>query len=260
MGHVRLGNLPKTRPWLRVVALIAGGAHAPQVATATVRAAERILARAFDDAGLVETVWRFLRLPLAARTGDLVAALGGGVPLPDRPSVMDILGAFTERVDHRLPGNCGRTDLGEMAQMAAVEAYAAVLGPQTQGLFGSDPETVQRALAALATVHQVSLLGHRFFARLMYKFLDFYLSRTLADHVGEGQRFANLKQVADFTAALETYCGEAAVIVERFSGEWFSKHNWGTRNNITRKLAAAFGHGAMQKLIDELKQGINGNG
>jgi hypothetical protein len=129
-----------------------------------------------------------------------------------------------------------------------------VVAPHAQGLFGTGPDDVRQAFARLGTTRQVSYLGRHFFARLIYKFLDFYLSRTLADHVGEGRRFATLRQVADFSQALETYCGDAASIVEVFFGGWFAKHNWETRGDIPRKLVSRFAHGAMHKLIEELKR------
>jgi len=41
MGHTRLGDLPRTRKWQEVVALVAGGAGVCQVANAVIQAAER---------------------------------------------------------------------------------------------------------------------------------------------------------------------------------------------------------------------------
>ncbi len=257
MGHVHLGSLPQTRPWQRVVSLLAGGAHAEQVANATVRAAERILGRAYHDTGLVETLWFLFQLPRAARTEDFPDALRRcGVDVPSAPELMDLLAGLTAAIDARLPNNHGRTDLGEMAQMALVETFAAVVSRETHGLFGTSPDEVQGALARLATTRQYGHLGRQFFARLIFKFLDFYLSRALADHVGQGKRFVTLAQVAAFGQALETHCGEAAVVVEVFTGEWFSKHQWESGGNVTRKLVAAFAHGAMQKLIEELKRRV----
>jgi hypothetical protein len=261
MGHIRLGELPRSRHWDQVVALIAGGAHARQVANATIRAAEKILQRVFDDQGLVHALYLFLHLPLAARSPDFAATLRKlGLGVSGAPGLMEILGAFTDAVDALMPNNLGRTDLGEMGQMAAVETFASVLSPRTEGLFGTPPEEVQRAFAALATAHQVSQLGRRFFARLIFKCLDFYLSRSLSDHVGEGQRFATLREVGDFYQALETHCGEAARVVEIFSGDWFSKHRWETGDNIGRDRVAGFAHGAMAKLLDELKRGNQSDG
>ena len=41
MGHMRLGDLPRTRKWQQVVGLIEGGAGTAQLANATISAAER---------------------------------------------------------------------------------------------------------------------------------------------------------------------------------------------------------------------------
>ena len=75
MGHTRLGNLPRTRKWQEVVALIEGGAGCAQVANATITAAERGLNLAAEDKGLVETLWLLTQLPLAARHDDFAGAL-----------------------------------------------------------------------------------------------------------------------------------------------------------------------------------------
>ena len=40
MGHIRLGDLPRTRKWQQVVALLEVGAGAAQLANATISAAE----------------------------------------------------------------------------------------------------------------------------------------------------------------------------------------------------------------------------
>ena len=261
MGHIRLGELPRTRKWDQVVALIAGGAHPPQVANATIRAAERILAGAFGDRGLVEALWLLFRLPMAARDTDFPEALQQcGLEVDDAPGLIELMAAFTGAIDARLFNNQGRTDLGEMAQMAAVETLADVLQPRAEGLFGAAAADVRAALAGLATSRQMGYLCRRFFGRLMYKFLDFYLSRTLPAQVGEGHRFATLAQVETFSRALETHCQEAAVIVERFSGDWFSLHRWESGGDIRRELAADFAHGATRKLIDELKRGARSDG
>jgi hypothetical protein len=123
MGHIRLGRLPRTRRWQEVVALIAGGAHAAQIANATIRAAERILSAAFHDVGLRNSLWLFLQLPLAARTTDFREALDRlGLSVSHATGLMDILGAFADAIDERLANNCGRTDLGEMAQFATTQS------------------------------------------------------------------------------------------------------------------------------------------
>jgi hypothetical protein len=133
MGHVRLGSLPRTRKWNQVVGLIEGGAGTVQIANATITAAEKQLGFAARDSGVVETIWLLTQLPLAARTSDFPAALRHrGLDVSDAPGLLEIVGAVADAVDARMPNCKGRTDLGEMAQIAAAEVLAEAIGPRTR--------------------------------------------------------------------------------------------------------------------------------
>ena len=162
MGHTRLGDLPRTRKWQEVVSLIAGGAGACQVANAVIRAAERGLNLASEHAALVEAFWILTQLPVAAREPDFSAALRHrGLPVPDNPGLMDIVGAVSEAIDSRLPNNNGRTDLGEMAQAAACECIVEAVTKRTGGLFGVSADDVKRTMASMATVKQFGDLARQ---------------------------------------------------------------------------------------------------
>lgn len=260
MGHIRLGDLPRTRKWREVVGLIEGGAGTAQVANATITAAEQGLAHAARDKGLVETIWLLTQLPLAAQEGDFTAGLRGrGIDVSDSPGLMEIVGALSDAIDRRLANNGGRTDLGEMAQMAAAETLTQVVGERTRSLFGTTSEDVRAAFKGLATTRQFSTVARDFFARLTNKCMDYFLSRAMANHVGDGQRFTTLAEQAEFSKALQTHCREASRIVEEFSGGWFSKERWEQRG-IRRDRAAAFTAVAMKKLMAELREGARADG
>ncbi len=62
MGHIRLGELPRTRKWSQVVGLIEGGAGTAQVASVTINAADKGLGLAAKDQGVVETIWLLSRM------------------------------------------------------------------------------------------------------------------------------------------------------------------------------------------------------
>src|SRR5208283_1970337 len=99
MGHMRLGDLPRTRKWQQVVGLIEGGAGTAQLANATISAAERGLNFAAQDPGVVETIRLLMQLPTAARSGDFAASLReAGMDVPGAPGLMDIVGAFSAAV------------------------------------------------------------------------------------------------------------------------------------------------------------------
>jgi hypothetical protein len=260
MGHVRLGNLPRTRKWQQVVALIEGGAGTAQIANATITAAEQGFKLAAEDKGLVETIWLLTQLTLAARADDFGQSLqSAGLDVSDSPGLMEVVGAFSDAIDKKLTNNGGRTDLGEMAQMAASETMTQIIGSRTQSLFGTTSDDVKDAFSKLATNKQFSIFARDFFSRLTNKCLDYFVSKAVSHHVGEGRRFRTLAQQGEFTKALGTHSREASKIIEEFSGGWFSKTNW-EKKGISRQDAAGFTHVAMKKIVTELKEGAQTDG
>src|SRR5262249_17907491 len=73
---------------------------------------------------------------------DFPAALRGcGAAASDDPGLVEIVGAVTGAIDAPMPDGRGRTDLGEMAQMAAAESLTEVVGGRLAGrLFETAPE------------------------------------------------------------------------------------------------------------------------
>lgn len=259
MGHIRLGRLPRTRKWVEVLDLIGGGAGSPEVAAKTMDASKRGLAGAANDAGLVHTFWLLTQLPLAARSEDFAARVQElGLEIGAAPSLLEISGALAGGVDEHLRRNGGRTDLGEMAQMAACEALVALGTPPTGSLFETTLPTAQEALKGLSTQKQFSTLAREFFSRLSRKYLSYFLSRELSNYVSGESRFANVEAHAEFNQGLDLYCWQAARIVEEFSGGWFSKTNY--EGGITPEKAARFVHVALKKLRTELARGESSRG
>ncbi|WP_238602621.1 hypothetical protein [Fimbriiglobus ruber] len=226
------------------------------MANAILSAAEKGLQNAGSDPVVIETIWLLMRLPVAARTDDFTAALlRSGLHVTDDPSLMELVAAVSGAIDTKAQ-RAGRSELGEMAQMAAVETLTEVIGSRLNTLFGPSPEQVQAEVAKLRTNIQFGLFAKDFFARFVFKTLTFFLSRTLPDHVGEGRRFSTLAEQAAFTAALDAHCREAAKVVEAYSGDWLMKHNYEADGRISREEVAGFTSYAMTKLVAELRLGV----
>lgn len=256
MGHVRLGTLPRTRNWIQVLDLVGGGAGAPDVAAATMRAAQRGLEAAAQDKGLVYTVWLLTQVPLAARSADFEGRLRKlGLDVSGSPSLLEVTGAFADAVDRHLLRTGGRTDLGEMSQMAATEALTVLGTPATGNLFDTTAPRARESLEAFTTTKQFSALATEFFARLTTKYLTYFLNRELSNYVGPGGRFAGIDGHAEFTRALDLHCHQASGIVEVFAGGWFSKGK--SSGPITQQKASGFVHVALKKLRAELAKGAN---
>jgi hypothetical protein len=259
MGHQRLGKLPQSRKWRHVVELISGGADVRDVAAAVSAAAERSMIDAADDPAVRAAFYLLTQIPLAARKEHFVSELRAlGLRLSDRPSLVEIVSALADAVERQVRSVDGRTDFGEMVQLAAAESLNAVVGRELPRLFGTAPEDARHALAGLATVKQFSVLARDFFARLTRRHLDYYLSRELANHVGVNSRFQTIREHKQFDEALDLHCRQTARIVKEFSGEWFSKQNY--EGGIDQAKAGRFVHVAFDKIRKELRMRRDADG
>jgi hypothetical protein len=252
MGHLRLDSLPDTAPWRRVVGLLAEGAAAAAVARATTEAALRGLALAHGDEGLVYSFWLLAHVVQAAHQPDFAAALGdAGLHVGADPDLFKLAAGFSDAVDRRLHRTHGRTDLGEMAQLAAVESLTELLSLRAASLFGTTAVEVKQAARALSTERGFAALGHAFFARFARRFLTYHLGRELSNHVGANGRFEAPEDHDTFLDQLTLHCQQAALIVQTFAGEWYVKHRY--HDDLTPAKAKGFTSHALTKLSDELR-------
>lgn len=253
MGHLRLGRLPQSRKWREVVDLLDTAAPVNEVAGASAAAAESALRGAVADPALTQTVWLLTQLPLAARSADFPANLANlGLRVGDQLTLLNIVGALADAVDRHAARAGGRTDLGELAQQAAAESLTAVIGRSLPSLFAPTSEEVRKALGRLGARNNYGELARDFFANLTRRYLDYYLSRELSNHVGPQGRLLTIGGHADFNGALDLHCREASRIVQDFAGGWYTKAQF--EGPITPEKARRFAFVALRKIVAELKR------
>lgn len=251
MGHNTLGVLPRTAYWRSVVQLISEGAPIEEVVAASAEATESTLLNAANDPVFVEAVRLLLAIPAAARSEDFATALRGlGLAVPDRPELLDIVTAAGRRLDEQT--RRGRTDLGELAGRALCATLSDSIGDRLPGLFEATPEDVQREAGRLSWNKTLAGYSRRFFSRLVADSLSYWLDRTLADHIGEGQRFATIADRTGFDHELDRLAWESSRIIKEFSAGWYGKTLY-QDGQFTGRSAAAFGAIAMKKIVDDLR-------
>lgn len=263
MGHIRLGQLPRSRKWRDVVELVAVGADVPQVANATITAAESAFSFVNNDCGYNQAVWLMTQLGLAAgQEKPLEYLRSQGINIPNNTSLPGVAVALTEALDNHSAANGGHSDLGELAQRALVDAVLRRMEPklQQQSFFNMQLDDTQRAISEFRKPNEFGQLSREFYSRLTNECMNYFLSQTLATNLGEGQRFPTTNQMAQFEQALSTHCHEASAIVEQFSNEWFSKHRYEEQDQISRDSVRGFASFALKKMKDELKAGAKADG
>ena len=254
MGHVRLGVLPKSRKWRQVVEELRLGAGIGAIAALAAQAAETSLQAASADPTFLHSFWLLTQVPLAARGPAFTQDLGRlGINVSDSPTLMNVVAAISAAVDRHAREQGGRTDLGEMAQMAAVESLTATVAPTLPSLFGPGPEEVQRAIGRFAGGDQFAALAREFFARLTQRTLAYYLSRELSNHIGVGERFVDDRARLQFDRALDRHCREASRIVEEFAGGWYGKNVY-QGEGLTPDAVRRFAPVAFKKIRAELRK------
>jgi hypothetical protein len=252
MGHQRLGTLPRSKHWNQVIELITGNADLPAIAAAASLAAEKSMIDASTDGAVRYSFWLLAKIPLAAREDNFALALRKlGLDVPENPVITDIACGLMQAVDQHVAKRSLRSDYGEIAQQSSAEALYAVGSQQANELFGVTAESTKAALSGFATVKQFAVLARDFFARLTRRHLDYYLSRVLSNHVGPSRRFPSLREHRAFEQALELHCREATRIIQEYSGEWLSKHNF--EGGIDLRKAGGFVKYASEKIMGELQ-------
>lgn len=254
MGHTRLGYLPKTKSWTSVIGLLEEGARTADLAAATLKASERKLKEASDDLGLQYSYWLLTQLPQAARERDFVGQLRDlDFEIPDNPGFFDFLAAFSRAVDSRIDRERAHSDVGEIAQSAAAETLTALCGQEIGSLFGTETSELREALKRFSNPKYFRSLSTEFFSRFTRRYLTYFLSMELSNHVGGDRRFADINEHVEFNREFDLHIRQTAKIVEKFSEDWYSKNI--RAGEISLQEASKFIYVALQKIRRDLKRG-----
>ena len=254
MGHQRVSTLPDTAPWRRVVGLIADDAGVAAIAAAVTEAAVDGLNQAREDVGLAYCVCLLAQFARASRQDNFADALRDvDMVVPDSPGLFDLAAAFTDAVDRRLFITLGRTDLGEMAQLAAVESLTSLLDQRSTRLYGTTPAEILEAAYGLSTAQGFGTLAHDFFARFTHRFLTYHLGRELSLHVGGNGCFVDPDEHNHFVERLAVHCREASAIMTVFASGWYSKAQSPQGKGLTFASTRGFVKRTVEKIQSELR-------
>jgi hypothetical protein len=259
MGHRRLGQLPVTKNWRKVIATLRATDNPAIIADSTSQAAQRGLELAKKDGGVVNVIYSLMEFVRDAQAIDFKDKLANiGVSLPEKASLLDMVGAFDNVLDKNLRKAGHRSDLAEMARLAAVDALTNICRSETESLFGVSFENTQSVFKKYATPEHFGVVGQNFFGKFLYRFLDYHLSRELPNHIGPGKQFSSISTCENFKDALELHCHQTARIVKEFTGCWPSATDY--REGITvENVRTKFVPAAFNKLRSELRERSDAN-
>jgi hypothetical protein len=257
VGHVRVGRLPKTKPWAGLFHQLQGtGVNAGQIAQATAKAAQEHFAALEGDRRINYCFWFLARLVTAARSDDFTGELARlGLTNPSFTSGLAFVQQVSRTVEREQRKRGQPTVFSRMAELSLRQVLSANLVQQSQTLFGTGQGEIQAACRAISTRQQFGRVARDFFAAFMSRTIRYVTDKELSNYVGPTGAMASPTQVLEFEQALNRHCQETAKIVEEFAGGWFSKHNWEANNDISERETAGFTAYALQKIQMDLREG-----
>ncbi len=250
MGHIRVGELPKTRRWSQVAhALDDAEVPVRTVAGAVVRAAEAAYRAAGDDPGIVESLRVMAVLADSSRRDDFAGALRNqGFSVAGSEDALALLQTVLGEAEGRFGPMGQRTIFTEFALGALQEALTQTVASQTGSLFLSGLDDARDAYRQFSTERGFARLAHLFFARLLSRSLRYFTDHEAPNRLGGDGRLRSEADLRRFNEDVDRYAAEAARIVEDFAGGWYSKRRWLGGVDQTEGVAAV----AMRKIADEL--------
>ncbi|MEE9443727.1 MAG: hypothetical protein V3V99_13770 [candidate division Zixibacteria bacterium] len=254
MGHLRLGDIYKTRRWKKVIELLKAGGDISTIAEASMLAAQSGLGRIPNDAGFTHTLTTIFKFLESAGSKDFISNLNGqGYSLSNDASLFDIVSALKSRIDYDLNSLHIKSDASEIAQNAFTEALIKNVSTETGSLFETTSESMQKSISKYATGKRLAELMHNFLSSFTSRYLSYHLDRELPSHIGQGLRFQDINDHDKFNEAFNTYIRETVRISKEFTPGWFGKAKF--NQDLSSESVAKFAHVAFKKISNEFARG-----
>lgn len=254
MGHSLLGTLRKTKQWKDVIALITNGGSAAEVAEKIVVASEKAFDAVENDETFKKVMAYLVQLAQAGRADDPVAALNQlGVSIDESTTPLDISLSVQTSLDEQTRFSNNDSDFGEQAVNALTSTMTEYLQDNQLQLFDPGKARTLSPLVKLSSPAEFGKFGARFFANLTDASLQYFLSKDLGTHVGEGKRFPTMNEAGQFSDALRTHCQESSEITRQYCEGWLGKQFRDTGGApIDPKKAGHFGWYGINKMRSEI--------
>jgi hypothetical protein len=249
MGHERVGALPKTKPWEKVVRNIAAfdgsETHSRKIANQTLDNVQSKFESIQRDPN-VRDAFKFLtELAVSGAKGNWAS-----LQLPENPTPF----AIAKALDKAISGQSGSSEYAAIAKAAATDAIGNWYAQNNAqaSLFGTVEENSQIWRDA-GTAGGFCEIARLFFAKFTERYLNYFLERE-ASAVSRTveQRDLFQKQIRNQIDAVSRHAFETAKIAQSFAAGWYNRHakdKMPADDEIAGFLAIAFG-----KLREDLRR------
>lgn len=259
MGHIRLGRLPRTQRWKKVIELLEQGASTDAIAEATFWAAYTGLSKVPEDVGFTQTLTTIFSFIDALQSKDPIGILRKkGFDVSADASLLDFVGSFQQRAASATAEVRARSDLAQIAQESFSQVLIGVAGSSMQTLFGLESGEAKKSLQTSLKGEKLGHTMHEFFTAFTQRYLNYYLGRELPAHVGAGRAFANIDRHSEFGKSFDLFVRQTIRITDEFTPGWYGKARYEQR--LSHADVSKFAHVAFKKIRSEFRRGAESRG
>lgn len=252
MGHERIGHLPRTVSWRKIVDAIEGAAlgsdsGVADLAAKTLELVHDRFQALHRDTG-VQAAFGFLVAIARSLPVTTESRAAPDLSLPSNSTPFRLVVALNDWVD----ANAQSREYAELSKRAAADALAEWHNTQSRqlGLFAREPAEVWAAASTGAGFSEVSRL---FLARFTERYLRYFLEReasAVIKGIDARERFSDrLRGSVDLVSR---HAFETSRITQSFAAGWFNKYardQTPSNTSLSAFLRVAFG-----KLREELRR------
>jgi hypothetical protein len=251
MGHERVGALPKTKEWRRIVEGIGAATGAPEVlhdiATATLLQVRQRFDRIAADSGF-QAAFRFI---LGLATDARLPDPEGTYPRLDLASNQSAI-RLTSELRSWVDAQAASLEYAEIGKRAAADAIAFWITTRSRqrDFFGSE-RVASEVWAEARNAGAFSDLSRVFFGKFTERYLRYFLDREASAQLPDlaaRERFAS--GLTQHIEVLAQHSFEATKITQSFAAGWYNNHARASRP--TSEAVYGFLSFAMGKLRQEL--------
>jgi hypothetical protein len=253
MGHSRLGDLPKTRHWKKVIeALSDPDASMEKITYWATKAAKDILLQSANYEGLSHCFWLYTNIAQASRSEDFCKSLNSlGIKISRDDTGINILQKIYNAASEQLSSKGKISTLDRLALDSFHKNIHQTITQESHNLFGCNIDTIQNALKKYSTNKQVAELSRNYFSEYTYKTLSHAFEKQIVNSIDKDGKFKNSSDVNEFDRRLKTYCWETSKILEDFSGGWYGKHGY-KKDIHDPAVTKRFTRHSLNKLLSEI--------
>lgn len=246
MGHERVGSLPRSIRWRRIVEQIHGSPQSDTIIASisgeTLENVRTRLDRIQTDPG-VKAAFRFLvALPICAASPQMAGDASLSIDFKDNPSALRITTFLRQWVETRQ----GSLEYAEIAQRAAADAIVKWTRRQkVQGDILLGEPSAAEVWGKAASGAGFCEVARLFFANFTERYLNYFLEReasSVLPNIEERERFA--LGIRNHVNNISKHAFETARITQSFAAGWYNKHardRLPSEREIEGFLSIAFG-------------------